>query len=105
MFFFIAGIQPKTVELESHDRMCAACGRYQARMKRMDHYFSFFFVPLFRVKKGHPFIECRSCGSLLNESGQPWFEPHQDKRSLCPSCGETLNPGFRYCPSCGKPIR
>jgi hypothetical protein len=105
MFFIIAGIQPKTVELESRSRMCPACGLYQARMKRVDQYLSLFFVPLLRVKKGRPLMECRSCGSIFSESGQPWFEPLEGKKSMCPTCGGTLDPGFRYCPSCGKPVR
>ena len=44
MCIFIAGIQPKTVTLEDHARMCQACGLYQARLKRIDHYFSLFFL-------------------------------------------------------------
>lgn len=105
MFFFIAGIQPRTVEIENQSRMCPACGLYQARLKRLDHYFSLFFVPVFRVKKGNPLIQCGSCGSLFSESGQPWFGSPESKIGACPSCGKLLDAGFLYCPSCGKPIR
>ena len=75
MFFFIAGIQPKTVELDAPSRMCPKCGLYQAQLKRVDHYLSLFFIPLFPVKKGNPFLECRRCAGVFTESGQPWFEP------------------------------
>jgi hypothetical protein len=101
----LAGIQPKTVELESQPRRCPSCGLYQARLKRVDHYLSLFFVPLFRVKKGSPLLECRSCGSLFSESGQPWFEASGRAGGVCPACGKVLDPGFRYCPSCGKPVQ
>ncbi|MFO7459846.1 MAG: zinc ribbon domain-containing protein [Desulfatiglandales bacterium] len=105
MFFFIAGIQPKTLDLEDQSRMCPACGLYQARLRRVDHYLSLFFVPLFRVKKGHPLVECRSCGGVFTESGQPSFALLSGKTARCPSCGGTLDPAFRYCPSCGKHLR
>ncbi|MBW1787700.1 MAG: zinc-ribbon domain-containing protein, partial [Deltaproteobacteria bacterium] len=59
MFFFIAGVQSKTVTVEDHPRMCPSCGLYQARLMRVDHYFSAFFIPLFRVKTGTPFVQCR----------------------------------------------
>ena len=102
MFFFIAGIQPKTIEIEGQSRMCPSCGLYQSRLKRVDHYFSVFFLPLFRVRKGRPYMECRSCGGLFSESGQPWVDPPAGRTKRCANCGEALHPGFRYCPSCGK---
>jgi hypothetical protein len=52
MFFLIAGIQPKIVDVDAPTRRCPSCGLYQAGLKRQDHYFSIFFLPLFRVKKG-----------------------------------------------------
>ncbi|MGE5841507.1 MAG: zinc ribbon domain-containing protein [Deltaproteobacteria bacterium] len=105
MFFFIAGIQPKTVELEDSSRMCPKCGLYQARSKRADHYFSLFFIPLFPVKRGSPFLECGRCGGVFNETGQPWFEPPRGVAIACPACGQPLKASFRYCPSCGKTVR
>jgi hypothetical protein len=105
VFFFIAGIQPKTVELDGHPRMCSSCGLYQARLKRVDQYLSVFFIPVLRVKKGGPFIQCQSCGSLFRESGQEaWRGPLTKPQDRCPHCGLLLEPGFRFCPSCGKKI-
>ncbi len=105
MFFFIAGIQPKTVELDAQSRMCPKCGLYQAQLKRVDHYLSLFFIPLFPVKKGNPFLECRRCAGVFTEAGQPWFENSQKAPYLCPACGQPMDTSFRYCPSCGKPLR
>jgi zinc-ribbon family len=105
VFFFIAGIQPKTVEIESHPRMCSSCGLYQARLKRVDHYFSLFFIPVLRVKKGDPLIQCQSCGSKFRESGQEaWRGPSTKPEDRCPHCGVLLEPAFRFCPNCGKAI-
>jgi len=105
MFFFIAGIQPRAVELDASPRMCPKCGLYQAQLKRVDHYLSLFFIPLFPVKRGSPFLECRSCAGVFTETGQPWFEPSPKGSPPCPACGRPMDASFRYCPSCGKPVR
>jgi len=104
MFFFIGGIQPKTVTLEDTPRMCRACGLYQARLKRVDHYIALFFIPLFRVKKGTPFLQCRSCGSISDDSGKVLARDPGAHALTCPSCGRPIAPGFRFCPSCGNPL-
>ncbi|MBW1797575.1 MAG: zinc ribbon domain-containing protein [Deltaproteobacteria bacterium] len=102
--FFIAGIQPKTVKLDDHPRMCPSCGLYQARLKRVDQYLSVFFLPIFRVKRGVPFLECQSCGSFSRESGEVLAGPAQRSVRTCPYCGKTLEPEHRFCPFCGKPM-
>ena len=104
MFFFIAGIQPKTVDMEDHSKMCPSCGLYQARLRRVDHYVSLFFLPVLRVRKGEPLVECLSCGSLSRESGEPWSEPSKDGARVCPECGRHLKSGYRFCPYCGKAL-
>jgi len=104
MFFFIAGIQPRTVILDDTPRMCQACGLYQARLKRIDHYLSLFFIPLFPVKKGIPFLECQSCGAVSSESGELRREGTRTDALTCPSCGRPIEPGFRFCPSCGRKL-
>ncbi|MCJ7771906.1 MAG: zinc ribbon domain-containing protein [Desulfobacterales bacterium] len=71
-------------------------------MKRVDHYFSLFFIPLFRVKKGVPVVMCDHCmGSRFgvqgnNSSGRGWEERR------CLKCGKSLNIDFEYCPYCGR---
>jgi len=101
MFFIIAGIQPKKNALESTPRQCPSCGLSQAWLKRQDHYLSLFFIPLFRVKKGAPFLECGSCGHLASESGEP-FQTHGVPDFQCPNCRMPVEPNYRYCPHCGK---
>jgi hypothetical protein len=101
MFFFIAGIQPKTVYLEDAPRRCTSCGLFQAYLKRVDHYVSVFFIPLFRVKKGGAIIECRGCGSLSHEFGTG---PREISPNKCPYCGKVHESAFRFCPHCGKRI-
>lgn len=88
--FFIAGIQPKTVTIDDGPRICPACGLARARLKRVDHYLSLFFIPLFPVRKGTPFVHCEGCG------GGPGGEGH-----LCARCGRALEGRFRFCPHCG----
>ena len=105
MFFFIGGIQPKTVEIESQPRMCHACGLYQARLKRLDHYLSVFFIPLFPVKKGSPFLECGSCGTIAQEPGDPWHDMPESSRVQCHHCGNPLDAAYRFCPYCGKEVK
>lgn len=104
MFFFIGGIQPKSVTLDEQPRVCPSCGLPQARYRRIDHYVSLFFIPLFPIKKGDPFLDCPTCGP--NRPGGPSF-PDVGQRwpGRCPGCGASVEDRFRYCPHCGKPLR
>ncbi|MBN1103026.1 MAG: zinc ribbon domain-containing protein [Deltaproteobacteria bacterium] len=101
MFFIIAGIQPKTKTLDDRLRMCPSCGLCQARLRRTDHYVSVFFLPLFRARKGTPFLECESCGGLSGEEGGSATGP----MPACPKCGTPLERTFRFCPTCGRPLQ
>lgn len=105
MLFFIAGIQPKTVKLDAQPRMCPKCGLHQAYLKRVDHYLSLFFIPLFPVKQGDLFLECERCAGAVAESGHSRYEPPQKGSRACPSCGQPMDPSYRYCPSCGQRVR
>lgn len=104
MFFFIAGIQPKTIYLEEQLRVCSSCGLYQARLKKVNHYLSFFFIPVFRVKNGAPFLECRSCGAVSPESGEVRPGPRENLPCVCRYCGKALASEFRFCPYCGNAL-
>ena len=59
--FLIAGVQPKTRRVDEHPQRCPACGLARAYTTRVDHYLSLFFIPLFRVKRGEPFLLCNGC--------------------------------------------
>jgi len=104
MFFFIGGVQPKSVTLDETPRLCPACGLAQARLKRTDHYISLFFVPLFPVKRGDPVLMCDRCGAIAS-ADQPYPSPVlPEKSNSCRECGASINPTFRYCPQCGSRI-
>ena len=92
MFFFIGGIQPKTVKLEDHPRMCPSCGLYQAHLRRIDHYISIFFLPILRVKKGIPYVICDRCGSSDSESASSFFgDTDTEKPISCKMCGKVVD--------------
>ncbi|HKK26747.1 MAG TPA: zinc ribbon domain-containing protein [Gemmatimonadota bacterium] len=50
---------------------------------------------------------CRSCGVSLPESREIRFCPHcgaEQGPMRCRACGEEIEPDWRYCPSCGRPV-
>jgi len=104
MFFFIGGIQPKTIYVDRQARICPACGQYEVYLKRVDHYVSLFFIPLFPVKKGTPFLVCENCKTTLDEHGYRMdIEQAVDQRK-CPHCGRQIDSDFTFCPYCGKTV-
>ena len=106
MFFFIAGVQPKTKVLDPNPRLCPVCGLNRAKLKRIDHYLSVFFIPLFRIKKGEPMLVCDICGPVGAEVGpggrEVAPEPEVGTGELCPMCKAKVEPHFRFCPYCGQ---
>ncbi|MFQ6109130.1 MAG: zinc ribbon domain-containing protein [Candidatus Aminicenantales bacterium] len=105
MFFFIGGIQPRAVSLRKEPGLCPICGRHSLYFKRVDHYLSLFFIPLFPVKRGIPFQACKNCNAVFDEGGfQVEMEKKRD-RARCPSCGRTVVADFNFCPYCGRPVR
>ena len=101
---FIAGVSPKIKVLDQNPRQCPVCGLHQAYYKRMDHYFSLFFIPLFRVKKGEPFIICDRCEKASPEFGPDFMRQQPEDTRTCSNCGKTLGQDFNYCPQCGKRV-
>jgi hypothetical protein len=104
MFIFIGGLQPKTVILDKNPRTCQACGSFNAHLKRIDQYISLFFIPLFRIKKGIPFISCDSCHSVFDEQDCRPEKRSDDVIKLCPKCRNPLAPDFSFCPYCGRDV-
>ena len=103
-FFLIGGIQPKVRVLDEKPRRCPLCGLHQAYFKRVDHYLSLFFIPLFKVKTGEPFIMCERCersvsefGPELNQQGRETGRPKH-----CRACSKELPAEFTFCPHCGR---
>jgi hypothetical protein len=103
MFFFIGGIQPKTVTLDKKPQHCPECGHFELYLKRTDSYFSLFFIPLFPVKKGAPFMKCDNCGAVFSRD-KTRIVSQVTQRQKCPHCGRSVGADFVYCPYCGKPL-
>jgi hypothetical protein len=98
---FIGGVGPRRKKIDSHPRICSNCGLSQAYLFRMDDYLSLFFIPILRIRKGQPFVECERCGHLTDENGKI-YTPGTDIRVIrCHRCGETLEKEFAFCPYCG----
>ena len=104
MFFLIGGVQPKKIRLDKQAGVCPSCGRLDLFLTRMDHYLSLFFIPLFPVKKGDPFLSCDNCGSVFDETGRTLGKSRGSFEWNCPKCGRALDADFVYCPSCGKKL-
>ena len=102
MFFFIGGIQPKTILIEKQPRACPSCGYYEVSKKRVDHYVSLFFIPLFPVKKGTPFLFCENCKTSVDDTGYRVDFEKTEGEKRCPYCGKEVDPHYRFCPYCGK---
>ena len=99
---FIAGISPKIITLEGKPRLCPVCGLAQAYFKRVDHWFSFFLIPILRVKKGEPFIMCEKCERNIHEMGDEYSRWVERQGKKCGHCGSSLHGDFIFCPFCGK---
>jgi len=105
MFFFVAGVQPRTVSLGTRNRTCPSCGRPRVTGKRIDHYFSLFFIPLFPVGRGAPVLACEACGAVVDEreaASGPDRRPPVTPR--CGACGRRVEADFSFCPTCGEPL-
>ena len=105
VFIFIGGVQPKKVQVDDQPRPCPKCGVPSARLKRLDHYLSLFFIPLFPIKRGEVFLECDRCGGIFSEGGGPLsgyssYEPFR----TCPGCGQRIDQASNFCPNCGERI-
>lgn len=50
---------------------------------------------------------CRSCGATLPQGREVRFCPRcgaEQGPMRCRACGEEIEPDWRYCPSCGRPV-
>lgn len=102
--FLIVGISPKTKIIDNTPRICQACGLARARLQRVDSYFNLFFIPLFRVKKGDPFVICERCENITSEPAAAYHAPPPKRDFRCKACGQPLEKEFRFCPACGKQV-
>ena len=102
--FLIAGVSPKTKILDQNPRQCPVCGLARAYFKRVDHYFSLFFIPVIRVKKGEPFIMCERCERAVHEFENDYSRKGDQRGVRCHNCGRESSKDFKFCPYCGKPL-
>ena len=101
IFIGIGGIGPRQKRLDEQPRLCSNCGLSRAYLTRIDHYLSLFFIPVLRIRKGEPFVQCERCGHVTDEGGRV-FRPGIDLRQpRCHRCGAGLQDAFSYCPQCG----
>ena len=99
---FIAGVQPRTKTLDSNPRLCPLCGGPQAYLKRVDHYLSIFFIPVFPVSRGKPTVICERCGGISDEMGHGIGARAGGGKVFCRHCGRVLEREFIFCPYCGE---
>jgi len=99
--FLIAGVSPKTNIIDEKPQLCPVCGLARAYYKRVDNYFSLFFIPIFRVKKGEAFLMCDKCQKEIKEFGYGDGIFPGEKEILCGTCGKNIKKDFRFCPYCG----
>lgn len=104
MFFLIGGIQPKTILVDKQARSCPACGHFQVFQKRVDHYLSLFFIPLFPVKKGAPFLICEKCKTVFDKHADRVNVQQKVSETRCPHCRRHIDPDFAFCPYCGNAL-
>jgi RNA polymerase subunit RPABC4/transcription elongation factor Spt4 len=97
-FFFIGGVQPKVTVLDEQPRRCPRCGLHQARMQRVDHYISLFFIPVLRVKTGEPTLVCARCAG----PAAPDAASAPGDAKSCRFCNRSYPAEFSFCPSCGR---
>ncbi len=103
--FLVAGVSPRLVTIDETPQRCAACGFFQAQQQRIDHYFSLFFIPLLRVKKGETFLSCRRCQHNASAFAPPRPPPTPAQNVIpCGGCGHLLQSDFRFCPHCGRTV-
>jgi zinc-ribbon family len=107
MFFFIGGVQPRTIIVDETPRLCPQCGLAQARLKRIDHYLSLFFIPLIPIRRGPVLLVCDRCEQAFDPE-KPLMPSERGANApglrLCTSCGQALQPSFTYCPYCGSRV-
>ena len=100
---FIAGVSPKTTVIDQTPRLCPVCGLAQARLQRVDHWLSVFFIPVFRVKKGEEFIFCNRCDQPVLDAFTDQKKEEHPFSGSCSRCGQALEENHRFCPFCGQP--
>ncbi|GFR49676.1 hypothetical protein Agub_g11823 [Astrephomene gubernaculifera] len=112
LFFFIGGIAPRTRTLRTLlGQRCPACAAPSTlRERRTDQVLSVFFIPLWTLRQGIPFLSCDNCGwtsgpsaSLLEEREQQQQQPLPPPPPPPPSLPPFRQPPPQQQPHAGSP--
>ena len=103
-FFLIGGVQPRVKVLDEQPRRCPRCGLNQARLKRVDHYLSVFFIPVLKVKTGEPMLICDRCEIPVSES-ESAPAPAAEGAKFCRFCRKDFPAEYAFCPVCGRRLQ
>jgi len=137
MIFLIFGTKYRQRKIEAPEgfshltpQYCPNCGNYRVPLFiRSDSWFSFFFLPIFRIHKGHQIeVKCSCCQApmVLPPKGvhSTYLRPEEissevskakdreggnvtgDSTSnglVCPACGMPWDPNNKFCPNDGTP--
>lgn len=120
MFFIgIFGIENKSKNiLTNRNNICPLCNAYGSYdILKSYNYFHIFFIPLWKWTTRY-FIRTHCCMKFCTldnniglriENGEmveiKKEHIHCDNNcTLCPYCSSQIEPGFHYCPHCGKRI-
>lgn len=101
-FIFIGGVQPRVKILDETPRRCPRCGLHQARLKRVDHYLSLFFIPVLKVKTGEPVLICDRCEGPVTDADLAGFRQPPEPGRTCRFCKKDFPAEFAFCPICGR---
>ncbi|MEL7025727.1 MAG: TerB family tellurite resistance protein [Pseudomonadota bacterium] len=64
----IWGTRGRTSTIDSGDFYCPECGkREDYALKEVKLWFTFFFIPIFPIKKIGQYVECKACRATFNE--------------------------------------
>ncbi|PNH09322.1 hypothetical protein TSOC_004061 [Tetrabaena socialis] len=70
-----------------------------------------FFLDIFTLSRGTPYLRCGACGWASGEPPQLWGQapppqlpPGAAPTACCPVCARALQPGFAFCPFCGTSL-
>ena len=121
MFFIgIMGIDGKEKEVKTMTSLpCRNCDEEPSgKLVKTFNFFHFFFIPLFKWNEKY-YIICNACNSIYEipkekgkklESGEEKTVTYWDLKVIknsvikCKGCGSLVEPGFTYCPHCGKKL-
>ncbi len=117
MFFIgVFGMNRRNKKIKEVKFKCTGCLKNKGEVIESANTFEFFFIPVFKMSKKY-FLKCISCDSLykLNpnsiesvmEKGEVLYEDIEEivfENYVCSGCGERIEPGYDYCPKCGKKL-